>query len=64
VDAGTPAYRRLLDLARRHRTTLIVLTSHGRTADEAVPLGAATERLVTTAPCPVLVVPAGRARPE
>ena len=46
----------LCEYARRTDCDLIVLTSHGRGALARVWLGSVTDKLVRTAPCPVLTV--------
>src|SRR6185295_2000055 len=43
--------------ARDHGIQLIVLGTHGRTGVTRVLLGSVAERVLRTAPCPVLVVP-------
>ncbi|MEK7820526.1 MAG: universal stress protein, partial [Pseudomonadota bacterium] len=46
----------ILDLAKRRRTGLIVLGSHGRTGLGRILFGSKAERVINQAPCPVLVV--------
>src|SRR6185295_7251497 len=43
--------------ARDHGIQLIVLGTHGRTGVSRVLLGSVAERVIRTAPCPVLTVP-------
>lgn len=57
VLAGAPASQ-IVDYARRHRATLVVIGTHGRTGISRALIGSVAERVVRTAPCPVLVVPA------
>jgi nucleotide-binding universal stress UspA family protein len=59
--AGTPASQ-IVEYARAHDATLIVIGTHGRTGVSRALIGSVAERVVRTAPCPVLVVP-GDARP-
>lgn len=56
---GSPA-RHIADMARATDAELIVLGVRGRSPVEAVLSGSVTCRLLATAPCPVLVVPAPR----
>jgi hypothetical protein len=44
--------------AREHGVDLIVIGTHGRTGMSRALLGSVAERVIRTAPCPVLVVPA------
>lgn len=64
VELGTPAAQ-IVEYAERNRIDLIILGTHGRTGVTRVLLGSVAERVVRTAPCPVLTVPAawGGARP-
>lgn len=55
---GDPA-REILAEARAQATDLIVMSTHGHTEAAGTLLGSITERVVRTAPCPVLTVPAG-----
>lgn len=48
----------ILRFAREHETDLIVMTSHGLTGLQHVLIGSVAEKIVKTAPCPVLVVKA------
>lgn len=56
VEFGSPAAR-IVDYARRHQIDLIVVGTHGRTGVSRVLLGSVAERVIRTAPCPVLAVP-------
>lgn len=52
---GDPAHE-IAQLARDHRTDLILVTTHGRSGLTHALLGSAAERVVRHAPCPVMVV--------
>jgi nucleotide-binding universal stress UspA family protein len=52
---GTPADR-IVRAARSYHTDMIVIGTHGRTGLARVFLGSVAERVVGTAPCPVLTV--------
>jgi nucleotide-binding universal stress UspA family protein len=52
---GTPADR-IVRAARAHHAAVIVIGTHGRTGLARVFLGSVAERVVGTAPCPVLTV--------
>jgi nucleotide-binding universal stress UspA family protein len=52
---GTPADR-IVRAARSHHADVIVIGTHGRTGLARVFLGSVAERVVGTAPCPVLTV--------
>ena len=56
IEFGNPAAR-IVDYARRHGVDLIVVGTHGRTGVSRALLGSVAERVVRTAPCPVLAVP-------
>jgi nucleotide-binding universal stress UspA family protein len=47
----------ILDLAKEWESDLIVMGTHGRSAVERWVLGSVTDRVLRTAPCPVLAVP-------
>jgi nucleotide-binding universal stress UspA family protein len=52
---GTPP-EEIVDYAQEHDIDLIVMGTHGRTGLARVILGSVAERVVRTAPCPVLTV--------
>ncbi len=52
---GNP-YQQIIDYAKSHATDLIVMGTHGRGAVAHALLGSVVERVVRTAPCPVLAV--------
>ena len=67
-DVGLPAEARIVDgdpreelieLARRERSDLIVVGSHGRTGLTKLVLGSVSSHVVTHAPCTVVVVKQG-----
>lgn len=58
VAAG-PAYLAISAAARRHAADLVVVATHGRTGVLHLLLGSVAERVVRTAPCPVLTVRVG-----
>ncbi len=51
-----PAPQAIVDAALRHTADLIVVATHGRTGVLHLLLGSVAERVVRTAPCPVLTV--------
>jgi universal stress protein A len=57
LDAGAPATA-IVRAARRERAGLLVVGTHGRTGLRRLVLGSVAERVVRTAPCPVVTVPA------
>ena len=59
---GDPA-EEIVRYATAHDIDLIVLGTHGRTGLSRVLLGSVAERVIRTAPCPVLAVP-GRSGPR
>jgi nucleotide-binding universal stress UspA family protein len=57
VDAGD-AYGAILDCADNERVDLIVMSSHGRTGLSRMLIGSVTDKVLRSASCAVLVVPA------
>lgn len=55
VESGQPAAQ-IVRYAERHGIDLIVVGTHGRTGFTRVLLGSVAERVLRTAPCPVLTV--------
>ncbi|CQR50248.1 MULTISPECIES: universal stress protein [Haloferax] len=55
VRRGAP-HGAILDYATEHGVAVIAMATHGRTGVERVLLGSVTERVVRTAPVPVLTV--------
>lgn len=55
VESGSPAAQ-IVRYAGRHGIDLIVVGTHGRTGLTRALLGSVAERVVRTAPCPVLTV--------
>lgn len=53
---GTP-YREIVKKAEEDAIDLIVLGTHGRSGVEHFLLGSVAEKVVRTAPCPVLTIP-------
>ena len=51
-----PAAHTIVEAAGELETDLIVMTTHGRTGLKNALLGSVTERVVRTAPCPVLTI--------
>jgi nucleotide-binding universal stress UspA family protein len=51
-----PVYHMIADTARKTKADLLVLGTHGRTGLSRVLLGSVAERVVQTAPCPVVTV--------
>jgi nucleotide-binding universal stress UspA family protein len=60
---GSPA-RAIVAAARDSRCQLIVMGTHGRGGFSHLVLGSVAERVVRTAPCPVLTVPAASTAAE
>ncbi|NJD62374.1 MAG: universal stress protein [Deltaproteobacteria bacterium] len=58
LAAGIP-YREIIGKARECAAGLIVIGTHGRTGVEHVIFGSTAERVVRSAPCPVLTVRMG-----
>jgi nucleotide-binding universal stress UspA family protein len=57
-QTGTP-YVAITNAAKKLKANLIVMSTHGRTGLSHLFLGSVAERVVRTAPCPVLTVRAG-----
>ncbi|MBI2216878.1 MAG: universal stress protein [Candidatus Rokubacteria bacterium] len=55
IPGGVPA-REIVKYARDHAIDLIIMGTHGRTGMSRALLGSVAERVVRTAPCPVLTV--------
>ena len=51
-----PAAAAIVQAARRHRAGLVVVGTHGRSGVRRLLLGSVAERVVRSAPCPVLTV--------
>jgi len=62
VQGSTP--EEVLDLAKEHGATLIVMGSHGHGALYHLLVGSVTGAILKAAPCPVLVVPSDRTGPK
>jgi universal stress protein A len=59
VVIGIP-YRKIVEIAEAEKVDLIVMATHGRTGFSHLFMGSVAERVVRTAPCPVLTIrPAG-----
>ena len=59
VVIGIP-YRKIVEVAEAEKVDLIVMATHGRTGFSHLFMGSVAERVVRTAPCPVLTIrPAG-----
>ena len=52
----------ILSTVKELGADLLVMASHGRTGVQRVLLGSVTERVLRNSPCPVLVVPVGKAK--
>jgi nucleotide-binding universal stress UspA family protein len=57
VELGTAAFN-IVDKARAEEVDRIVVSTHGRTGLDHFLLGSVSDRVITRAPCPVLVIPA------
>jgi nucleotide-binding universal stress UspA family protein len=55
VSVGIP-YRKIVEVAGEEKIDLIVMTTHGRTGITHMVMGSVAERVVRTAPCPVLTI--------
>ena len=56
VESSPNVAEGIVDYARRHAIDLIIVGTHGRSAFQQFLMGSAAERVVRTAPCPVLAV--------
>ena len=55
VVVGIP-YRKIVAVAEEEKSDLIVMTTHGRTGLSHLVMGSVAEKIVRTAPCPVLTI--------
>ncbi|HSF29798.1 MAG TPA: universal stress protein [Candidatus Tectomicrobia bacterium] len=55
VVVGIP-YRKIVEVADEDKADLIVMTTHGRTGLSHLVMGSVAEKIVRTAPCPVLTI--------
>jgi universal stress protein A len=55
VVIGIP-YRKIVEIAEAEQVDLIVMATHGRTGLSHLVMGSVAERVVRTAPCPVLTI--------
>jgi nucleotide-binding universal stress UspA family protein len=55
VTVGSP-YRKIIDMAEDEQVDLIVMATAGRTGFSHLIVGSIAERVVRTAPCPVLTI--------
>jgi universal stress protein A len=55
VVVGTP-HRTIVEVAEEEKVDLIVMATHGRTGFSHLMMGSVAERVVRTAPCPVLTI--------
>lgn len=55
LQEGTP-YDRIADTAKRIKADLILMATHGRTGLTHLLMGSVTEKVVRSAPCPVLTL--------
>jgi universal stress protein A len=58
VVVGIP-YRKIVEVAADEKLDLIVMATHGRTGFSHLFLGSVAEKVVRTAPCPVLTIRPG-----
>jgi nucleotide-binding universal stress UspA family protein len=61
LETGTP-YRIIAEVAEKSRADLIVMATHGRTGLSHLLVGSVTEKVIRTAPCPVLTLRADTAK--
>ena len=52
---GNP-YEEIIDLANEQQADVIVMSTHGRSGPQRLLIGSVAEKVVRTAPCPVLTV--------
>jgi universal stress protein A len=55
VVVGSP-FRKIIESAEADKVDLIVMATHGRTGLSHLVMGSVAERVVRTAPCPVLTI--------
>jgi nucleotide-binding universal stress UspA family protein len=55
VVMGIP-YRKIVEIAEAEKVNLIIMATHGRTGFSHLFMGSVAERVVRTAPCPVLTI--------
>ena len=55
VVVGIP-HLKIVEVAEEDKTDLIVMTTHGRTGLSHLVMGSVAEKIVRTAPCPVLTI--------
>jgi universal stress protein A len=55
VEMGVP-YQKILEMAAAEQVDMIVMATHGRTGLSHLVMGSVAERVVRTAPCPVLTI--------
>ena len=55
VVIGSP-FRKIIETAEAEHVDLIVMVTHGRTGLSHLMVGSVAERVVRTAPCPVLTI--------
>lgn len=63
LETGTP-YRIIAEVAKTRRADLIIMATHGRSGLSHLLLGSVTERVIRTAPCPVLTLRAQQRKPR
>jgi nucleotide-binding universal stress UspA family protein len=56
ADDGSPA-EVITELAKRHKVDAIVMSTHGRSGISRLVFGSVTNKVLSMAPCPVVVVP-------
>jgi nucleotide-binding universal stress UspA family protein len=55
LETGTP-HRIIAEVAEKSRADLIVMATHGRSGFSHLLMGSVTEKVIRTAPCPVLTL--------
>jgi len=55
LETGTP-YRIIAEVAEKQHADLIIMATHGRSGFSHFLLGSVTEKVIRTAPCPVLTL--------
>ncbi len=55
VEVGSPA-EKILELAKKEKIDMIIMGAHGRKGMDRVIFGSVADKVVTSAPCPVLTI--------
>jgi nucleotide-binding universal stress UspA family protein len=55
VEVGTPA-EKIMELAKKEKIDMVIMGAHGRKGLEKAIFGSVADKVVTSAPCPVLTI--------